>query len=169
QFTYHGSPVHPGIVELFENFPEDSNEPQILAVDLSTAQGSNRFNDDSCVKNESGWMRTKRSDPDDRNVFSYHFIGKLPSGTLVLHTCEEGGGSGSFEAVMLLAVDAEPATAGDGRQRIRHVLRVLRTASLGDRADARIRIEASTVLIDRAKAHDVDLRTPLTLIDPQTH
>lgn len=167
KFTYEGVPVHPGIVELFANWMSDSSNPQILAVDLSTTQKSNRFNDTSYTKGDGGWVRTKRSDPNDRSSFGYHFIGSLPTGTLVLHAYEGGGGSGIFEAVMMLAVGTEQAVEADGGQRTRIVLRILRMVPIGDRANAILIIDGSTVHVDRAKAHDRDQREPLALGDPQ--
>ena len=166
-FTYHGSPIHAGIVEMLSSWMSDSPEPQILAIDLSTSQKSNRFDEGSSIRDETGWVRTRRRDPDDRSTFGYRFIGSLPSGTIVLHAYEEGGGSGTFESVMLLAAGSEPAQAADGTQRARQVLRVIRTIPIGDRARAAIGIAGSTIRVDRANAHDPDQRGPITIEDPQ--
>ncbi len=166
-FTYNRVPVHPGIVELFSNWMSDSPDPQILAVDLSTAQKSNRFDDNSYTKGDGGWVRTQRSDENDRRSFGYRFIGSLPTGTLVLHTYESGGGSGIFEAVMMLAVGSEQAVGADGGPRTRNVLRILRIVPIGDRANAVLVIDGSTVHIDRSRALARDQSEPLVLGDPQ--
>ena len=166
KFTYNGSPVHPGVVGLFSNWMSDSSEPQILAVDLSTAQNNNRLDDSSYMKDDAGWVRTKGSDANDRHSIGYRFIGSLSSGTIVLHVYESGGGSGTFESVMMLAVSAEQAVKIDGGARTRHVLRVLRAVPIGDRARGIVRLDGSTIQIDRSKAHAEDQREPLALIDP---
>jgi hypothetical protein len=169
RFVYDGKPIHPGIVELFSNWMSDSEDPQVLAVDLSTAQGSNRFPVDDLAADDHGWVRTRRSDPQDHSEFGYRMIGTLPSGTIVLHVYESGGGSGVFESAMLLAVGTEPAIGADGSPRTRHVLHILRTVILGDRANAELRIDGRTVTVDRSHAHAAEMRTPLVVADPQGH
>jgi len=47
------------------------------------------------------------------------------------------------------------------------VLRVLRTVPVGDRANAALTINGSTVRVDRSKAHAQELREPLALGDAQ--
>ena len=142
----------------------------MLSVDLSTCQKSNRFDEGTYAKDVSGWVRTRRSDSSDRSSFSYRFIGSLPSVTMVLHVYEDGGGSGVFESVMLLAVASELTIGSDGKQRTQLVLRVLRTVSIGDRANAEVSIDGKTVRVDRSKAHDDKQRTPLVIDDsPPLH
>jgi len=84
-FTYSGTPIHPGIIELFDPGMADL-KPQILEVDLAAAQNSNRFMAGSFIADANGWMRPKNSDPDDHSGFGYRFIGHLPSGALVVQT-----------------------------------------------------------------------------------
>jgi hypothetical protein len=163
-FTYNGAPIHPGVIELFSNWISDPPEPQVLCVDLSTTQGSNRFDDHAYSHEKFGWLRTKRSDANDRSAFGYRFMGTLPSGTIVLHTGVDGGGSGTFESVMLLAVAAEPAVSDDGKPRTRIALRILRSKILGDRAHAVMHIEGTNVTIDRSNAHDEAQREPLVML-----
>lgn len=166
-FTWRGAAVHPAIVELFSDWISDPVEPQVLAVDLSTAQDSNRFRPETSTHDASGWVRVKRADANDHTEFGYHFVGTLPSGTIVLHAYESGGGSGTFESVMLLAASVEHATASDGGRRDRQVLTVLRIVILGDRADARLSLAGTRVTVERAHAHDESMRATLVLDDPQ--
>lgn len=168
-FTYLGVAVNPALVELFSNRMSDPIDPQVLAVDLSTAQGSNRFAADGAARDAAGWVTATRADPGDRTTFGYRFVGSLPSGTMVLHTYESGGGSGTFESVMLLAASAAQATASDGSRRTRQVLAVLRTVPLGDRANATLDLAGTSVRVDRAQAHDEAQRTALVIADPQLH
>jgi hypothetical protein len=86
----------------------------------------------------------------------------------VLHTYEDGRGSGIFESVMLLAISSEEAEAADGRKRRRDALRILRLVPVGDRARATISIAGTSVLVDRMNAHDQDQRTPIVVNDPQS-
>jgi hypothetical protein len=166
-FTYDGSPIQPGIIAAFSNWLPDSPEPQILAIDLSSSQKSNRFDGGPLKPDGTGWIRARRGDAHDHEEFGYHYIGTLPSGTMVLHTYEDGGGSGIFESVMLLAISSEEAEAADGRKRRRDALRILRMVPIGDRARASISITGTSVLIDRMNAHDPDQRKPMALHDPQ--
>ena len=164
-FFYHDTPIHPGILQLFDPGLADLN-PQVLSVDLSAAQPSNRFPSDNYVAEPSGWVRPKNSDTEDRSGFSYRFVGRLPSGALVVETVDAGGGSGSFENVMIFSVRAETGLNDDGSSKVQHVLHLLRETGLGDRAEAVLQIKGAHVMIDRSQAKDPEMRSPLVIDDP---
>jgi hypothetical protein len=165
KFCYLGTAIHPGIIQLFDPGLADL-KPQVLEIDLAAAQPSNRFSADTYSTDPTGWVRLKHSDPEDQSGFGYKFIGRLPSGTLVVETEDEGGGSGIFETVMLFSVRAETGLSDDGSPRVEHVLHILREVPLGDRAGAALRIDGTHVLIDRSQAKDVEMKTPMVLNDP---
>jgi hypothetical protein len=165
-FTYNGKPIHPGIIEQFSNWMSDPSTSQIIAIDLSTAQNSNRFDSASCIRDDNGWIHVKRSDPNDKTTFSYKFIGRLLSGSLVVDIVESGGGSGFFEDVMFFSLKREISIGDKGAVHIQHALRVLQVHALGDRVDASISLDGTRVRIDKLVEHRGSQRETQLLDDP---
>ncbi len=144
--------VNPRIVEDLTTWLSDSSD-QVVAVNLTASQDSNRYFGDVLVREEPDEHPFVFHE-DGAAGFGYSFVGTTPSGLHVLATSEWGGGSGVFRRVLLVRFEADAGLTVDwdaGRVATSTEPRLLLWKSgeigLGDRWDGELRVEGDTLVI----------------------
>jgi hypothetical protein len=122
--------VHPRIVKELIGWLSDP-AAAIVAVDLCTANRSNRFFGDFTTSISDGrlWVEC---DDEGTGWFRYAHLATSPCGVHMVECYEGGGGSGIFGHVALLSFE-EDRTAEGGETRPRVILKTLGNVGLGDR------------------------------------
>ena len=126
--------VHPLIVKELLGWISDSNAT-IVAVDLESANRSNRFHGDFATTEGQSGTLVWWQDEDEEEWFSYRHVATTPSGVDIVECHDCGGGSGVFGTVALFCVERDRALDlnEDESSRDRTVLKTLGQFSLGDR------------------------------------
>jgi len=152
--------VNPKVVNDLSTYISDHGD-QIVAINLTDAQGSNRYSCDVKVRQAAGdkpYVYFQTKDGGETTEFGYRYVGRTASGIDVLFTLESGGGSGQFESLLLVRTQAERGTwlqPSTGRAQSlvfksrRTVLQKVGELGLGDRWDGSLRIDGDTILIGR--------------------
>lgn len=126
--------VHPLIVMELLGWLSDSHET-VVAVDLTSANRSNRFFGDYSVHEIDGvdWIH---HDVANGGYFRYCHVGASSSGIHMLHCLDSGGGTGVFNSILFLVLQSDTGIVSDldglaVRERV--LLKTLGSISLGDR------------------------------------
>ena len=142
--------VHPLIVRELIGWLSDSSET-IIAVDLTSANNSNRFSGEFTVSAQGGRkaVRWENWENNDRQSFVYEHIAASPSGVQMVVCYDCGGGSGVFSRVGLFSFEVDSAFQPEESSfsRRREVLKILGTVSLGDRYSGDLRCEDGFLLV----------------------
>jgi hypothetical protein len=150
-FAFEGKPVHPGVVREFEVWLSDADPPRVKTVDVKACMASNK-NFDPPTKEASGFLTCKTND----GWFSYRHVGVTPTGTHVLITASNGGGTMDALYVYLLRWDKEEYwTFEPGKERPttqqRVVLKCIGQIVLGDRDDGTIELQGSMLTLGKSR------------------
>jgi len=156
--------ISPLIIEDLWTWNSDHGD-QIVAINLTDSQGSNRYFgkfevDETPGKNPYVFVRRAGETPqDEESVFGYRYVGKTSSGIDVLLTIESGGGSGRFEDLMLVRLESDDA--GSSLKAIdRHIealtftrkrllIKKLGTIGVGDRWEGQVKVSGNEILIGK--------------------
>ncbi|MES2607649.1 MAG: hypothetical protein V4544_02820 [Pseudomonadota bacterium] len=76
KFTFKNKPIHPGIIESFENWEEDLEEPYTVACDLNMASSTYKYPDENVNKTNADWIAFT-SDETGSIIYEYKFVGSL--------------------------------------------------------------------------------------------
>ena len=144
--------VHPLIVRELIGWLSDRYET-IAAIDLVSANHSNRFSGDVCVHSDGSRTRVEWYNG-PREFFCYTYIATSPSGIHMLECQYRSGGSGIFGWICLLALDQDRSVyegAGASKEalftRERVLLKTLGSITLGDRYVGKITYQDSILII----------------------
>jgi uncharacterized protein len=157
--------VSPRIVDELSTSIADEGD-LIIAINLTDAQGSNRYSAEIEVVKQSGQTpyvryREKGENPGDAGTeFGYEYVGRTASGIDVLRTRESSGGTGVFENLMLVRLEHEAGGAsldstGKGKTEVmtfkkrRTLLRKVGEIGLGDRWEGKLKITGNEISIGR--------------------
>ena len=148
QFYFNGKPVHPLLIRKFEPWVSDSRPPIITELNLTAAWDSNEYA--ANFKTDSdGTVSIALT---EGGSFSYRPLGTSSKGVHILRTFSSGGGSGVFQAVLLLRTQTRTAPLADGVKTGEQVfLQVLRRFPLGDRDDAEVIVKEDRVIIGKSR------------------
>jgi hypothetical protein len=161
-FHFRGAWVHPKIVKEFMPYLSDHENPLVVSIDLGAAAGTNRYF--GAVKligpEHPSWESEEK---EEKESFSYRWIGKLKNGMHVLQTEEWGGGSGTFMSVAVFELREATAVGEDGKPYRQLLLTIKRVHGLGDRVTPTFKINGNEVSVHvdasrGAKAHDFKLQ-----------
>ena len=134
RFSFHGEEyIHPLILKEVLGWISDRNET-VVAVDLKSANRSNRFSGDFSVKDDGAGTLVEWRD--EGESFTYRHVATTPSGVEIVECYDWGGGSGIFGTVALFCLERDRAAEAVGgllSSRDRHVLKILGQFGLGDR------------------------------------
>src|SRR6185369_1723357 len=134
------------------------------------SQGSNRYSGDiktrALPKTRNPYVYATPDDATDGSEFGYRYIGRTTSGIDVLLTMESGGGSGTFENLMLVKVEEE-ASGGSVRaaadktevmtfKQRRVGLRKLGEIGLGDRWQGELKGSGNEITIGKDTGPQAD-------------
>lgn len=136
---------------------------QVLAIDLSSAQGSNRYFGEVQSAARPGpnpyvYSRVAAGSPDERGEeFGYQYVGRTASGVDILRTFANEGGSGVFEELLLVKIEPDrrgstlrPGAGGAERmsfKRPRLLIRRLGAIGLGDRWEGTLEVKGNRIFI----------------------
>ena len=153
-FSFSHAPyIHPKIIQDLTTWMSDSGD-QIVAINLSDSQASNRYFGEIQIRDEDGshpFVTIK----DSNGGFGYQYIGTTDSGVHVIYTSEWGGGSGVFKRIMLLTFEYDEGLRVDWKKSVirtgeRRVLIWKRGGiGLGDRWDGELRVEGNQIFIGK--------------------
>jgi hypothetical protein len=148
EFAFNGKPIHPLLIRKFEPWVSDARPPIITEVNLSAAWDSNEYA--ANFKTDSDGT-VSLAIPEGAS-FSYLPLGTSRKGIHILRTFSSGGGTGVFQAVLLLRTQTRVAYLADGIKSGEQVfLQVLRRFPLGDRDDAEIIVKRDRVIIGKSR------------------
>lgn len=142
---WQGSPVHPGCIRELRTELSDS-QPVVAAVDLEGCRHSNRYA--APYETEGRVLRWRDPGEDARSSFAYEYLGALSTGVHVVKIVERGGGTGSFQGLLFLRVD-KATVLEDGKPRVRDMLMLAGSESLGDRDQTVVELSGDGVKIRR--------------------
>ena len=151
-FSIYGEPIHPKIIQTLNTWLSDAGD-QIVSINLSESQGSNRFCCSDDIKVRDNFIYYK----EDRAVFGYQYIGKTESGIHVLYISDSGGGSGVFTSIMLVTLISDHGVVFDEEHSIikankqRLLIKKLGEVVLGDRWSGNLTIDGDNLIIGKDK------------------
>lgn len=153
-FTYADSPIHPAAVMELSGVLADPL-PKTAAIDLEGFTRSNAVSGSVVSeKDRTVWLHDEERC--GTGCFGYRTLGCSPTGTWVLWTVSNGGGTGYFENLLLVRLERDVVTTNTGR-RNRIVLRSVGEYGLGDRDDGGVRFEGNQVFIGKSRYRDADV------------
>lgn len=140
---WDGQPVHPGCIEELTTDLADSR-PIVAAVDLEGCRRSNKYSASPEV--DGGVLRWRDPANKGRGYFQYKYLGVLSSGVHVILVGASGGGSGFFQDLLFVRI-RESWVLEDGQSRKRHILELVGSEGLGDRAKIAVTLKGDVVTI----------------------
>ena len=141
--------VHPLIVHELLGWLSDS-APTVIAVDLTSANRSNRFFGEFSRSARDGrtWVEWVG---DNGESFAYAYIATSRSGIQMVECYDCGGGSGVFGWVGLFSLECDQSlrqdASGKVSARTRAILKILGSMALSDRYAGKIAYEDGLLLI----------------------
>jgi hypothetical protein len=133
----HEQYVHPRIVEELVGWLSDS-AAAITSIDLRAGNDSNRFFGAFEIRTggDGTWVEQRHA---DGGYFAYRHVATTPAGTHILRCAWSGGGTGTFNSILLVAVEADTVLDGSAKRfRTRLLLRSVGSIGLGDRYAGRV-------------------------------
>ena len=175
--------VHPEIVGDLVGSVADAGD-QVVAVNLLDSQDSNRYFREIFVTPQTDplvpswpWVHTLGDEPyaavapgssRGQELFAYRYVGSTPSGLDVLHHKSFGGGSGVFNYLVFVRIEADygvdyktSAASNSGQRAVgpefrqRELIRFVGKITLGDRWLGTVEVVGNDVV---ARGRDVDER-----------
>jgi len=155
-YSFERSPyINPKVVQDLTTSLSDHGD-QVVAINLLDSQKCNRYSAD--VKTQ----KTKGKHPfvyiqDGGTQFGYQYIGFTTSGIHVLQTSESGGGSGTFESLLFLAIEYDKGFSinldekSTRLDRPRLLIKKLGETSLGDRWSGDLKVKGNELFIGKDK------------------
>jgi hypothetical protein len=152
QFTYAGAPINPLAVKELLGWLSDG-DPGPVAIALAGTHKTDRYFGEY-EKSKDGRVTidlrtTEINPPADANMgyFEYLHVGRLPNGLHVLDTWDNGGGSGVFEALLLVRFEVNYYYGDDGARHDRVTMIEMGQIPLGDRRQGKIEVQGDAVRI----------------------
>lgn len=149
--------VHPLVVKELIGWISDMSST-IVAIDLDSSSKSNRFYGDveQILIDKRLWLRCSQDSNEYRSPhFLYSYIGTSKTGVQILHCRDCGGGTGVWNYIALLAFEADTAMApieSASLSRVRIILKILGTVSLGDRYEGVIVFQDDRLVIGKDRS-----------------
>jgi hypothetical protein len=140
-----GSAVHPGCIRELTTELADSM-PVVAGIDIVGCRDSNEY---ASEYETSGQVLRWRDPTSTRGAyFQYEYLGSLSNGVHVVMTADSGGGSGIFQSLLFLRV-GQATVLEDGKPRVRQMLTLVGSESVGDRAEVTVQLSGESVTIKR--------------------
>lgn len=170
----HAPFVHPKIVgDLVGNLADAGD--QVVAINLLDAEGSNRYFGKTFVTPQTDplvpswpWVHALDGEPRavyppgsfrGQELYAYRYVGSTPNGLDVLHYLYSGGGSGVFNSLVFVRIEADQGvdyTSPTGIDHVRNpvgpefrereLIRIVGKISLGDRWRGTVEVVGSDVV-----------------------
>ncbi|MBK9467228.1 MAG: hypothetical protein IPO20_04495 [Gammaproteobacteria bacterium] len=157
--------INPGIIEELKGLISDPGSPTV-AIDLVQGNRSNRFFCDISVDHSGQFPTVSYSR--DGEFFSYTYVGTSDSGIHMLHTVENGGGSGVFHGIAFVTLSSGASVEyGNGALSMsdRVVITIIGYIGLGDRYNGAVAYRKGklTIGVDKQQLPDRVITAPITL------
>lgn len=153
-FTYNGSPIHPGCVNEFSVSMADSGPPIIRAIDVASCVSSNEFSMDY-IKSDDGYIGYEYEDSGDKNYFGYKYVGKAKGGIHILDTMWSGGGTMVAKTVFLTRFGLENYRSFDDKGKLkvekRLILKCIGQIVRGDRDVGSIELKNDKLILGESQ------------------
>jgi hypothetical protein len=159
-FTFYSKPVPPRLIEQFNGWLSDGTDPTIITVDLAQAVESNQFDSEPVTHRENGEFSV--AGPEEGESFSYEWFGTVRPNVHVLRVSYCGGGTGIFQALLILKAEVRRTTSWDGKPYDQLLLTIVRNYPLGDRDTGKIEVHPGRIVIGRSEYR----KKPVTLKVP---
>lgn len=133
----HEEYVHPRIVGELLGWISDP-AAAVASIDLRAGNDSNRFYGELELRtyDDLTWVEHHYA---EGGYIAYREVATTPAGTHILHCAWSGGGTGIFNSILLVVVEADTIHDGSAeRSRARLLLRSVGRIGLGDRYAGRI-------------------------------
>jgi hypothetical protein len=150
-FTYKAKPIHPGLIEEFNTWLSDDNNPITISVDVVAASDTNEYSDSYVELKPNGYVFINK---ENGEYFYYKWLGRLKNGLQVLEVAEGGGGSGEFKSLFFVKFDKGIGITPEGKQYDRLLMTIVRTYTLGDRDSGRISVSPDKVILGKSQYRD---------------
>lgn len=145
--------LHPKIVQDLTTWPSDRGD-QIIAINLSDSQDSNRYFGEIRVRETEG-QSPFVSVQGDNEEFGYRYVGITESGLHILYASDWTDGSGIFKTLLFvilehdkgIQVDWDESVIRAGKDHL--LIRKLGEIGLGDRWDGELRVEGDKLFIGK--------------------
>ena len=164
-FTYHDSPIHPGLIKAFHNWESDYRPPITVSIDVGAAFDTNQYGADISV-DEGGRISTIL---DDGGKFAYRHLGRVAGDIHVLHTIDKSPGTGVFQTISFVQFDIHDGYDRDGLKPSRGLLMsVVRVYPLGGLKAPSVELNSDGVVVVNG-GHTVTLdfkKPPVALANP---
>lgn len=154
-FTVHGEPIHPIILDQFVP-PMIGAGPEVLAVDVEAAMHRTAHLPPH-VKDQwnPGYLTYRYKDGELHCFASYAIAGTLDDGTIILRSASNYGGTHTTLKLLLVRFDQDRPLSPDGSPLL--VLRLVKVLPFA-RIDADVQIEADAIIVrhtgDDGKGHE---------------
>jgi hypothetical protein len=119
EFKYKGKMIPPLVVKDFCCWLSDSR-PQIGAINLETAIGSNRYF--GAIERSGEWISTYSINENKVYEFVKYKVEKCDNGKVYLIVSENGGGSSTFQWELIVHGEKWPPLNGDSESRYMLIL-----------------------------------------------
>lgn len=159
-FTYKDRPIHPMMIHEFV-------EPiwggrLVYAVNLDENRTTNLF-PQVIRRLANGAIACDQALPENgQGYFGYLHLGVLQSGTHVLCTYENWGGTGVFEELLFVRFCVQKVRQADGLVHERFLLELVDSIPLTDRDSGEIRLMKDRVIVGPSK----ERKTTMELLEP---
>lgn len=153
--------ISPRIIQDLSTWISDQGD-QVVAINLSDSQHSNRYSGDPQVKHIEGQNpivcheeSTIQSGETNTTKFNYQYVGRTDSGIDVLRTSDWGGGSGVFMNLLLVRLEQDQSISCDwdkglvqaGKNRL--LLKKLGEIALGDRWKGELAVKSNAIFVGK--------------------
>jgi len=115
KFHLEGKPIHPLIIQFFQNPISDLAQPYRLALDLNMAYNTNLF-PATPTSFQDSWISNSLS---DNVTFKYQYLGRLSNGLHVVISAENQGGSLTLYTLSAFHISLDWALQSSGQPYIR--------------------------------------------------
>ncbi|RUM91963.1 MAG: hypothetical protein DSZ27_04800 [Thiomicrospira sp.] len=125
--------INPQILDDLTGWLSDNGD-QIVSINISKSNQSNRYHGDITVEETGGFPVVKSSV--EEGWVSYKYIGRSFSGVHIVQTWSNGGGSGIFTNILLVTLSSDSSLESNGvrySKKSRYVIKLIGSLPLGDR------------------------------------
>jgi hypothetical protein len=141
-FTYRGKPIHPRAIQDLTQWVADKR-PGPLSLDVAGTYDSNRyFGEYTVQENGNVFVDLTQDYVKEEGWFAYKYLGRLANGLHVLHTFDNGGGTGVFESLVIVDCVLDFEYTDHATRRPILVIRRRGSFGIGDRYDGKIWIDS---------------------------
>jgi hypothetical protein len=143
--------IHPQILDDLAGWLSDSGD-QIVAINISESNKSNRYHGDVTVEQSDGYPVVKSSY--EEGWVSYKYIGRSFSGVHIIQTWSNRGGSGVFTNIFLVTLSSDSSLESNGvnyTKKARFVIKLVGSLPLGDRYQGKVKYKYGLLSLSPCK------------------